>query len=187
MNNIYKVIWDKNLCCWKVVSELASSLITKSRLVGSVAILISSNAVADVSMGESGEILFSGTTTIDNRADVYGNDIIARMDSADINIINGGGLNIGLISSSSAADSISVKGNNSYLVADGLSFDGDYGESLPYLNISDGGTAVVDGATWNISVDGSNSALLLGDISLMHGENLSVTNGAKAYVQSLGV
>lgn len=186
MNKIYKVIWDKSLCCWRVVSELASSLITKSRLVGSVAILISSNAVADVSTSENGEILFSGTTTIDNRVMVYGNDTMARMDSADINIINGGGLNIGFISSSSAEDSISVKGNNSYLVAEDLHFEGNYGEPLPDLNISDGGTAVVNGASWNISVDGSNSALLLGTYAMLRGENLSVTNGAKAYVQYLG-
>lgn len=90
MNNVYKVIWDKNLCCWKVVSELASSLITKSILVVSGAILLSLNAVADVSSGAAGEVLFSGTTIIDNNAINY-DGITSLEDGAGINIINGGG------------------------------------------------------------------------------------------------
>lgn len=144
MNNVYKVIWDKNLCCWKVVSELASSLITKSTLVVSGAILLSLNAVADVSTGMAGEVLFSGTTVIDNNVVNY--DGVTSLDEgADINIINGGGLRVGTMYSSSATNSISVSGGGSYLVADGLSEPSsfEYGDPLPVLNVSDGGVPLL--------------------------------------------
>ncbi|HAV8475124.1 TPA: autotransporter outer membrane beta-barrel domain-containing protein [Escherichia coli] len=183
MNNVYKVIWDKNLCCWKVVSELASSLITKSILVVSGAIFLSLNAVADVSSGAAGEVLFSGTTIIDNNAINY-DSITSLEDGASINIINGGGLRVGAMHSSSATNSISVIGGGSYFVADELfepsSFE--YGDPLPVLNVSGGGSVIVNALSgWNMSADGNKSILVVDTVSLMRGENISITNGAKMY------
>ncbi len=189
MNNIYKVVWNQSLGCWKVVSELASSLITKSCLAGSGAVLLSLNAVADVSISPENKVLFSGTTIIDNNILNYVWADSVLEEGASINIMNGGGLEgIREMHSSSTANTISVSGDGSYFVSSMLNvpINFKYGEPLSTLKVSDGGSATVNNINgWNISVDGNKSILVANVFEMMNGENVSITNGAKASLGAL--